>query len=483
MVETAVLVWLRQDLRLADNAALVAATERGGPVVPVYVLDDGLPGRWKAGGASRWWLHHSLAALATAIERRGGRLLLKRGPSVSTLLDVARETGAGAVFWNAHAEPYWRGAERELAERLAGEGIVHASFNGMTSLFPLGSIVGRSGEPLKVFTPFWRSCRAQQAPPMPLPAPKRLPTLSYAWNRTPLDSLALLPSHPDWADGLRECWRPGETAALANLEEFIDGRLLTYARDRDRPETTGTSRLSAHLHFGEISSRQVWHATQARAADDPALGDQKEAFLRELVWREFSMATLFDRIELADEPLQPRFRRFPWQRDERMLACWQRGLTGYPTVDAGMRQLWHSGWMHNRVRMIVASFLVRHLLQPWQDGEAWFWDTLVDADLANNAANWQWVAGCGRDSAPYFRIFNPVTQGQRFDPAGAYVRRWVPELARLPDRWVHRPWEAPAGELQAADVRLGIDYPNRLVEHSLGRRRALAAFESLKTER
>ncbi len=479
MTETPTLVWLRQDLRLADHPALVAAVRRGHPVIPVYILDDDGPGRWKLGGASRWWLHNSLVAAAAAIEGRGGRLLLKRGPAVPTLLALVRATGAGAVFWNRHAEPHWRAAESELADRLAGEGIDAAGFDAVT-LFPLGGIVARDGAPFRMFTPFWRACLAQPAPAAPLAAPDRLPAPDAPIESEPLRSWSLLPRHPDWADGLRASWRPGETAALAQLQDFLDGRLFSYARDRDRPEPAGTSGLSPYLHFGEISPRQVWHATQARAAADPAARSHAEAFLRELVWREFSLATLVDHPELPEQPMQSGFENFPWQPDADVRACWQQGRTGYPIVDAGMRQLWRIGWMPNRVRMIVASFLIKHLLQPWQDGEAWFWDTLVDADLANNAGNWQWVAGCGRDAAPYFRIFNPVVQGERYDANGAYVRRWIPELCRLPDRWLHRPWEAPAGELAAAGVRLGIDYPNRLVEHSRARARALAAFAAVK---
>jgi deoxyribodipyrimidine photo-lyase len=482
MAEAPILVWLRQDLRLADHAALAAAAERGQPIIPAYVLDDDGPGGWKMGGASRWWLHNSLAALAAAIEARGGRLVLKRGPVVSTLLDLVRRTGACAVFWNRHAEPHWRAAEGRLAERLAGENIETAGFDAMTTLFPLGSIVGRDSASLKVFTPFWRTCLAQPAPPSPLATPARLPAPGAPLESEALDSWSLLPRYPDWAGGLRENWHPGEAAAMMRLQEFLGSRLPRYASTRDRPEPTATSRLSPHLHFGEISPRQVWHATQARTASDPALASHGNAFVRELVWREFCVATLVDHPDLADDPLQSPFREFPWQPDERLRACWQKGRTGYPIVDAGMRQLWRIGWLHNRVRMIVASFLIKHLLQPWQDGEAWFWDTLVDADLANNAGNWQWVAGCGRDSAPYFRIFNPVLQAERYDAEGSYVRRWLPELSRLPDRWIQRPWEAPAGELHRAGVRLGIDYPNRLVEHSGARARALAAFAKLKTD-
>jgi deoxyribodipyrimidine photo-lyase len=294
------------------------------------------------------------------------------------------------------------------------------------------------------------------------------------------DEWNLLPTAPDWAGGLRQAWRPGEGPGRERLEAFVDDDLRAYGRDRDRPEPGATSRLSPYLHFGEVSPRQVWHAVRHRIEADTVSAHGGEAFLRELGWREFCAQVLVDHPHVADEPLQSRFARFPWADDRETLKAWQRGRTGYPIVDAGMCQLWHSGWMHNRVRMVAASFLVKHLLLPWQWGEAWFWDTLVDADIASNAGGWQWVAGCGTDAAPYFRIFNPVLQGEKFDPDGAYVRRWVPELEGLPDRWIHRPWQAPPLELSAAGVRLGATYPAPIVDHALARARALAALETLK---
>jgi Deoxyribodipyrimidine photolyase len=480
MVERPVLVWFRHDLRVADNPALGAAAASGAPVLPVYVLDDAAGGRWRMGGASRWWLHGSLTALNEALRELGSSLTLRRGPAVEALCQIVRETGASAIFFNGHGEPHWREAERRLDQEMVALGLTTRRFAGLT-LFEPGRIVTRQGQPFRVFTPFWRACRAASPPPRPQPPPTRLRPPVPIPAGDDLVAWGLLPTRPDWAGGLRDSWTPGEAAAIDRLGRFLDAGLAGYAAHRGRPEPAATSRLSAHLHFGEISTRQVWHATLARTASEPALGADVEAFLRQIGWREFYADILLENPDAADEPLQAQFATFPWSIDEAATTAWQRGRTGYPIVDAGMRQLWQTGWMHNRVRMVVASFLVKQLLQPWQAGEAWFWDTLVDADMANNAGGWQWVAGCGTDAAPYVRVFNPVIQGERFDPDGAYVRRWLPELERVPCKWVQRPWEAPPLELAVAGVRLGTDYPNRIVEHSVARARALAAFERLKT--
>jgi len=471
-------VWFRGDLRLRDQPALAAAATAGGPVALLYVLDDDAPGRWAMGGASRWWLHHSLAALARNLAAGGTPLCLRRGRSAEVVAAFARDAGAATVHAIRQTEPFWRPVEDALARRLAELGIGLHLHAGAT-LFPTSSIVGRDGGRLRVFTPFWRACRAAPPPPPPLPAPDRLRPLPSPPPGEALDDWRLLPTTPDWAQGLRESWQPGEAGALARLAAFVDADLRHYRRDRDRPEPAITSHLSPHLHFGEVSPRQVWHAVGTRMEAAPGEDAAGEAFLREVGWREFNIDVLDRHPELPDQPLQRKFAAFPWAAGRQALRAWQRGRTGYPLVDAGMRQLWHTGWMHNRIRMVAASFLVKHLLIPWQDGEAWFWDTLVDADLANNAGGWQWVAGCGTDAAPFFRIFNPVLQGEKFDPRGAYIRRWVPELAGLPDRWIHKPWQATALELAAAGVRLGADYPKPIVDHGVARARALAAFAGL----
>ena len=474
------IVWYRQDLRITDQPALAAAAASGRPVLPVYVLDDEAPGDWRIGGASRWWLHGSLAALASDLARLGSPLVLRRGEAAAELATLARACGAAEVLITRHIEPYWRAAAERLRAMLSNDGITLREFPGAT-LFEPGSIRNRDGGAPKVFTPFWRTCLAASAPPRPLPGPAALRPPPSPIAGDSLEAWRLLPTRPDWAGGLKEHWCPGETAALARLDAFIDGSLARYKSDRNRPEPPGTSQLSPHLHFGELSARRVWHAVSARLQTDRHLASGGDSWLREIGWREFCQHVLFANPRMAEEPLQSRFAAFPWVNDTAALRAWQRGRTGYPIVDAGMRQLWHIGWMHNRVRMITASFLVKHLLIPWQEGEAWFWDTLVDADMGNNAGGWQWVAGCGTDAAPYFRIFNPVLQGEKFDPDGDYVRRWVPELAHVPARSIHRPWEAAPLDLASAGVRLGVDYPSPLVDHAKARARALEAFAGLTT--
>jgi len=462
-----VIVWFRNDLRLADHPALAAAD---GPVVPLYVLEDEAAGPWAPGGAALWWLHHALAALDASL---GGRLVLARGRAADVVPRLAARLGARAVHWNARIEPWGIAEDAAVAAALERDGRAARPF-AHDLLFPPGRIATRGGGGFRVFTPFWRACLAAGAPARPLAAPA-LRFADVQAGGPALADLALLPSRPDWAGGLRAAWQPGEPAARQALSAFLVGALAGYADGRDRPAEPGTSRLSPRLRWGELSPRQVWHAVAGRG-DSPGA----EAFLRELGWREFSAHLLLQAPDLPLAPLQPAFARFPWAADAAALRAWQRGRTGYPLVDAGMRELWATGWMHNRVRMVVASFLVKHLLQPWQQGEAWFWDTLVDADLANNAASWQWVAGCGADAAPYFRIFNPVKQGQTFDPAGAYVRRWVPELARLSDRHLHAPWQAAPLELAEAGVVLGRTYPAPIVDHAAARARALAAYARLR---
>jgi len=384
----------------------------------------------------------------------------------------------GAVFWNRRYEPTAIARDKRLKEGLKSRFFEVFSFNGALLREPWELTTGQ-GAPYKVFTPFWRALQAAVPPPAPLPRPKKLAGYDGI-DGDSLDDWKLLPTKPDWAAGLRESWMPGEKGAADALVTFLDGAAGSYKSERDRPGTLGTSRLSPHLHWGEVSPRQVWHATQ-RAVDASELAaGAAEAFLRQLGWRDFSSNLIFHWPDFPDAPWRKEFAAFPWRDDEDAFAAWCRGRTGYPLVDAGMRQLWRTGWMHNRVRMIAASFLVKDLLIPWQRGEAWFWDTLVDADLANNAAGWQWVAGCGADAAPYFRIFNPVSQGEKFDPDGTYVRQWVPELKDLPNDAIHKPWEASDVVLRTANVSLGETYPHPLVDHRAARARALAAYEKVK---
>ncbi len=474
------LVWFRLDLRLTDNPALCAALEDGGPVVPVYIHSPAEEDPWRPGGATRWWLHHSLQRLDEQLRGRGSALCLRSDVSaLAALLALAREVGATRVLWNRRYEPAAIARDRHIKTSLHSAGIATASYNGALLHEPW-TVQTQSGGPFQVFTPFWRRCKALPDPPPPLPAPLQLPSLPSPPATDDLDSWNLLP-RLDWADGMRRAWEPGSAAAQAALAQFLRAGLADYAQARDLPGRRGTSRLSPHLHFGELSPREVWHASRQWAAEAGGReGWRDSQFLAEVGWREFAHHLLYHFPQTPEQPLRTAYAGFPWRVDPQGLRAWQDGLTGYPIVDAGMRELWRTGWMHNRVRMIVASFLVKDLLLPWQAGARWFWDTLVDADLASNTLGWQWAAGCGADAAPYFRIFNPVSQGTRFDPQGTYVRQWVPELAALPDQWLHQPWAAPAASLAAAGVRLGSNYPHPRVEHASARRAALQALATLK---
>jgi deoxyribodipyrimidine photo-lyase len=466
------LIWFRQDLRLTDNAALIAAFERGAPIVALYILDDDAPGEWQIGGAARWWLHHSLEALGDRLTKHGVQLVLRRGQAQTVLPNIAAEIGAGAVFWNRCYEPFAIARDTEIKAALKAAGMTAESF-GATLLAEPWTVKTQGGTPFKVFTPFWNALKGQMPPPRPLKAPQiaQKPTDMASDD---LKDWQLLPAKPDWAKGFGADWTPGEAGAQAHLDAFLKSALDAYGIGRDLPGTEAVSRLSPHLHWGEISVRQVWHAAEAH------VGHKAEAYLRELGWRDFAHHLLWQFPHLPEKPFNPRFADFPWKPDAKALKAWQTGMTGYPYIDAGMRQLWATGWMHNRVRMAVASFLVKHLLIHWRDGEDWFWDTLVDADLAANAMNWQWVAGSGADAAPYFRIFNPVTQGEKFDADGAYVRRWVPEVTKLPDKYLHSPWTAPAEVLAKAGIVLGKTYPHPIVDHAQARARALAALGEIK---
>ena len=474
------LVWFRQDLRLADNPALQTAAALSGAVIPVYLLENG-DGPWAAGGASRWWLHHSLAALTADLARVGSRLTLRASADCgASLLELARVTGATTVVWNRLYEPAHIARDAAIKASLRAAGLTVHSHNAALLHEPW-DVRTKTGTPFQVFTPFWRQCLSLPDPALPLPAPATLRAPDSWPDTSLLDSLALLPAR-DWARGFHDAWTPGSAAAHARLGEFLVCAFADYKEARNRPDLPATSRLSPHLHFGEIGPREIWHATRLYGESQGTPTPWRSShFLSEVGWREFAYHLLYHFPQTPEAPLRAEYARFPWRPDPAALREWQRGRTGYPIVDAGLRELWTTGWMHNRVRMIAASFLVKDLLQPWQEGARWFWDTLVDADLAANTLGWQWTAGCGADAAPFFRIFNPVLQGLKFDPAGAYVRRWVPELARLPDEWIHQPWEAPAAVLAAADVRLGDNYPRPLVEHGAARDIALAALQSLKS--
>ncbi len=464
--------WFRQDLRLSDHPGLTAALASGRPVIPLYILDE-TPGVRPLGGASRWWLHHALQSLRGMLP-----LVLRRGQAETVLLELIAQTGAAGVYWSRCYEPYAIARDSALKEKLKAAGLLAESFNSAL-LFEPWSISNKSGKPFQVFTPFWKHCIATAAIAPCLPA-----LVQPNWQSAPgdaLDSWALLPTRPNWASGFVPHWQPSEDGAQAALARFLDSAINGYKDNRNYPATLTTSRLSPYLHFGHISPRQIWDATHAAVLHGRVRTENdSDHFLSEIGWREFAYHLLYHFPDLPQAPLNKRFAAFPWQEDGQGLQEWQRGLTGYPIVDAGMRELWQTGWMHNRVRMIVASFLVKDLRVHWQQGEAWFWDTLVDADLANNVASWQWVAGCGADAAPYFRVFNPVLQGEKFDPEGHYVRRYVPEIAALPDKWLHRPFEAPATVLEQAGLELERSYPRPLVDHAAARDAALAAYGEIK---
>lgn len=455
------ILWFRQDLRLGDNPALHAVAGR--PLLAVFVLDDAAAGSWATGGAARWWLHHSLRALAAALRARGIGLHLARGEALRIIPALAARIGADAVHAGRMVEPWARQRDAAVNAALGGRLQLHAP----SLLHEPEALRSQAGRPYAAYAPFARALFARGEPAPPLPAPPRLhgPELPGL----PLEALGLIrDDQPAWWRGFDADWVPGEAGAQARLTRFTARSLHGYGEGRVLPAEERTARLSPHLRWGEVSPRQVWHAARAAGAEG------EHVFLKEILWRDFSHHLLWHRPEMPERALDGRFVDFPFEPDERLLRAWKAGRTGFPIVDAGMRQLWQTGWMHNRVRMIAASLLVKHLLQPWQAGERCFWDRLVDADLANNSASWQWVAGCGVDAAPWFRVFNPSLQGERFDPQGAYVRRWVPELAALPDRVIHRPW-AMAGGLPAA-------YPPPVVTPEEGRRRALAAFAAMRAK-
>ena len=467
-----VIMWFRQDLRLAGNAALSAAAVAG-EVLPLYILDDETPGRWRMGGANRWWLHRSLEQLAGRIP-----LVLRKGPADQVLHEVLRETGATAVYFTRDYAPWSADLERRVKDGAEREGAICHRYGGYLLHEP-EAIRNGQGEPYKVYTPFSRACFAAGEPKPLRPAP----AIKWWSGSIPSDALGdwqLLPGNPNWAARFESQWQPGETGARRRLRDFIETGLQDYAGGRDFPARDVTSRLSPHLHFGEVSPAQCWLAVRAAAigSNDAAA----EKFLKEVLWRDFSWHLLHHFPHMPEQSFKPEYDGFPWRDDPVNLLAWQKGETGYPIVDAGMRELWATGTMHNRVRMIAASFLIKHLLIDWRHGARWFWDTLVDAGIASNSASWQWVAGSGADAAPYFRIFNPVLQGEKFDCRGAYVRKWLPELQAMPDEFIHQPWQAPHAALRAAGVELGRNYPHPVVDHGLARKRALAALKSLKGE-
>ncbi|MCB1450549.1 MAG: deoxyribodipyrimidine photo-lyase [Nitratireductor sp.] len=470
-----VLVWFREDLRIADNPALFKAAETGAPMVAVFILDEESTGVRPFGSAQKWMLHHALTGLAKSLQDLGGSLLVRRGASEPILRDIIAETGADRIFWNRRYGPGEIAVDAKLKAEFGDSGVAAHSFLGALLHEPSRVKTG-NGDPFRVYSPFWRALERMGEPRLPLPVPEEIAFLDNRPKGMEIVELGLLPVKPDWAKGLRDTWPNGEAGAHEMLAKFLDHGIHGYADGRDMPAAENVSRLSPYLRFGMISPYQIWHAAKAAEAN----ARDREKFLKEVGWREFAYHLLFNFPDIGWRNFSERFDVFPWKEQSPDLKAWQRGMTGYPIVDAGMRELWHTGYMHNRVRMVAASLLVKHLLIHWKAGEEWFWDTLVDGDPANNPASWQWVAGSGADAAPYFRVFNPILQGRKFDPDGEYTRKWVPEIAALPDKYLHCPWEAPAETLLNCGIRLGKSYPMPIIDHDKARIRALDAFETLK---
>ncbi len=477
---SATIVLFSNALRLADNAALLAAIESGDPVIPVYIFDEQSPKIRPLGAASKWWLLQSLMALRDDLRTRGSDLVIRCGNTTDCIAELVAEVGAARVFLTRGYTPAAVATEQSLHEILEKKNVQCRRFGGYLLLEP-EMVRTKTGTKYTVFTPFWRTASDLIDTTEPQPAPSNILAPESWPTSDDIGSLGLEPKPAHWAAPIAVHWHPGEAGAHERLADFLDGPVQTYKQARDFPATDATSSLSPHLAFGEISPRTLWFETRKHMAADEAVSTGGAHFLRELGWREFSAHLLFHFPDMQTQPMRKQFSKFPWREgDSDLVRAWQKGQTGFPIVDAGMRQLWQLGWMHNRVRMIVASFLVKDLLWHWHEGEAWFWDTLVDADFANNIASWQWVAGCGADASPYFRIFNPTTQGEKFDKAGEYVRRFVPELATMPDKYIHCPVSAPERVLKMADVKLGETYPVPIIDRQQARAAALAALASIK---
>lgn len=477
------LVWFRQDLRISDNPALLHACHTGN-ILPIYIYDDVNAGEWQNGGASDWWLHHSLKSLNTSLNNN---LLVLRGDPKTLIPELVTQYQATQVVWNRCYEPWQRERDQVIKQNLKNSEIEARSFNASLLWEPI-HVLKKDGTPYRVFTPYYRKGCLNAAPPrMPVEVPTQMSFIDSLESHQKctgskgVEALQLLPQIP-WDTTIAKSWRPGEQGAKDKLSVFIKDAATEYKAQRDFPAISGTSNLSPYLHFGEISINQVWYAIHNIHPGHAFENQGLDCYLSELGWREFSYYLLYHFPSLPEQNFQPKFDRFPWRADDTALKAWQQGKTGIPIVDAGMRELWQTGYMHNRVRMIVASFLVKNLLIHWRDGEKWFWDCLLDADLASNSASWQWVAGSGADAAPYFRIFNPVSQGEKFDKEGEYVKTYCPELAKLPAKYIHKPWEAPESLLAASGLALGKDYPKPIVDLAASRKRALDAFATTKGE-
>lgn len=477
MSHSGTVVWFRQDLRVADNPAIHHAVQKKEPIYPVYIWAPHEEGEWAPGGASKCWLHYSLMNLDKVLQQLGSRLIIRKGDSLTELAQILEESNCREVSWNRRYEPHAIKRDKQIKHKLQDVGVEANSFNGSLLREPM-RITTNKKQPYTVFTPYWKKFTklgeiSSQLPwPDFLSAPKKWP------ESITIDDLSLLPTR-DWKDGIKENWEIGCEHATEKLDNFLDDAIEQYETQRNIPSVLGTSRMSPHLHFGEISPGQIWHAVRNASLGELIPSKDSMSYLRELGWREFAYNLLYHYPETTNHPLKEKYAQFPWRNNASELSCWKKGLTGYPIVDAGMRELWKTGWMHNRVRMIAASFLIKDLLIDWREGARWFWDTLVDADLASNTLGWQWVSGCGADAAPYYRVFNPTLQGEKFDPRGAYIRKWIPEIAGLPNKLIHKPWEADQATLEAANLTLGSDYPLPIIDHKIARERALSIHSQL----
>lgn len=469
------LVWFRQDLRLIDNEALNTAIERRVPIFALYIEDEDKDNQWKIGAASRWWLHYSLISLQEALQKIGINLIFKKGNTLTVLLEIIEETKADAIFWNRRYEPYHISQDSKIKQELQEKNLLVKSFNA-SLLFEPWDISNKQGKPFQVFTPFWKNCLLHEIKKPKSLSKKEIVPFHYSKGEQ-LKDLKLLPKI-EWDHGFKTFWKPGVSYAEKWLDNFLKKNILSYIEARDFPSMEGTSFLSPYLHFGELSPRMIFQKVTAAYGEN----EKTFAFLRQIGWREFAYHLLYHFPKTTNEPLRKEFIHFPWKNDPIQLKKWQQGMTGYPLIDAGMRQLWKMGWMHNRVRMVVGSFLVKDLLISWEEGAKWFFDTLVDADLANNTLGWQWVGGCGADAAPYFRIFNPTLQSEKFDSEGNYIKKWVPELANLPVKWIHKPFLASEDVLREAGIELGKTYPKPIVDHDKARILALNSLKEIKYE-
>jgi len=476
MIKDTCIVWFRRDLRLHDNPAWNAAVSSGCDIIPLFIHSPSEEGKWRRGGASNWWLHHALKDLSDQLKTHGHTLIIRSSKSSLTVLtEITQQQPVKAIYWNRCYEAQSVKRDTLIKETLTSDGISVQTFNGNLLFDPL-KITNKTNAPYRVFTPFWKNCLTLEIKtPETLKVKKADCLAPVRLKSDGLDSLHLLPTIP-WDTEMREFWKPTRSGAKKLLKQAI-AKATHYTDLRDIPSEDGTSRLSAYLHFGQLSPAEFYHEvlTHTKAKDAAQMG-----ILRQLFWREFSAHLLYHFPHTHDQPLRDEYQNFPWDFDSEILKKWQRGQTGFPIVDAGMRQLWKTGWMHNRVRMVASSFLVKHLLQPWQEGSHWFWDTLVDADLANNTQGWQWVGGCGADASPYFRVFNPILQSKKFDPTGCYIKKWLPELKDVPTEFIHTPWEMEPLELIAAGVKLGTDYPAPIISHPDGRKQALDAYKTWK---